>query len=80
MMLRMSYKRLDITYGTLVKFMNQAYLNLENIEKKRNYLLSQWNAMKSKLYRAKEKQKQIFECRKNFCDQKINSLKKLTTA
>lgn len=76
----LDYKRLDITYGTLVKFMNQAYLNLENIEKKRNYLLSQWNAMKSKLYRAKEKQKLIFECRKNFCDQKINSLKKLTTA
>lgn len=39
----LDYKRLDITYGTLVKFMNQAYLNLENIEK--NVIICYLNGM-----------------------------------
>ena len=54
-------------------------LTLENIEKKRNYLLGQWNSMKSKLYKQKEDQKRKIEKKKDFCDQKIQNLKDLKT-
>lgn len=46
-------------------------LTLENIEKKRNYLLAQWNSIKSKLYKQKEDQKRKIEKRKIFATRKF---------
>ena len=75
----LDYLKLEKTYTSLVKFMHPEDLTLENIEKKRNYLLAQWNSIKSKLYKQKEGQKRKIEKKKDFCDQKIQNLKDLKT-
>lgn len=75
----LDYLELEKTYTSLAKFMHPEDLTLENIEKKRNYLLAQWNSIKSKLYKQKEDQMRKIEKKKNFCDQKIQNLKDLKT-
>lgn len=75
----LDYLELEKTYTSLAKFMHPEDLTLENIEKKRNYLLAQWNSIKSKLYKQKEDQKRKIEKKKDFCDQKIQNLKDLKT-
>ena len=75
----LDYLVLEKTYTSLAKFMHPEDLTLENIEKKRNYLLAQWNSIKSKLYKQKEDQKRKIEKKKDFCDQKIQNLKDLKT-
>lgn len=71
------YSVLDKTDTTLAKFINAEVLTVENIEKKRNYLLEQWNTIKSKLYKSKETQKKKYEKQKAFCEEKIQNLKDL---
>lgn len=75
----LDYLELEKTYTSLAKYMHSENLTLENIEKKRNYLLAQWNSIKSKLYKLKEDQKRKIEKKKDFCDQKIQNLKDLKT-
>ena len=73
----LNYLELEKTYTTLAKFIRPDNLNAEKIEKKRNYLLAQWNSMKSKLYKLKEGQRGKYEKKKAFCEQKIQNLKDL---
>lgn len=75
----LDYLELEKTYTSLAKYMHPEDLTLENIEKKRSYLLAQWNSIKSKLYKQKEDQKRKIEMKKYFCDQKIQNLKDLKT-
>ena len=75
----LNYSELEKTYTSLAKFILPEILTIENIEKKRNYLLAQWNSVKSKLYQMKEEQKGKCEKKKAFCDQKIQNLKDLKT-
>ena len=75
----LDYLKLEKIYTSLAKFMRPEDLTLEHIEKKRNYLLAQWNSIKSKLYKLKEDQKRQIEKKKAFCDQKIRNLKDLKT-
>lgn len=73
----LDYLVLDRVYTSYAKFASSELLTSENIEKKRNYLLSEWNAIKSKLYKNKEVQKSQFEQKQAFCARKINELQKL---
>lgn len=73
----LDYLELEKTYTTLANFIRPENLTSENIEKKRNYLLVQWNSMKSKLYKLKENQKCRYEKKKDFCVQKIQNLQGL---
>ena len=73
----LDYLQLDKTYTILAKFIPSEVLTLDNIENKRNYLLTQWNFAKSKLYRLKENQKVKCEKQKTYCEQKLQNLKEL---
>lgn len=73
------YLTLDRVHASYVKYMTSDVLTVENIEKKRDYLTSQWNAIKSKLYKQKEAQIKLIEQKKKYCDDKISEIKYLKT-
>lgn len=73
----LEYLSLDKVYTSCAKFISSEVLTVENIEKKRNYLMSEWNAIKSKLYKNKEVQKNRYVKKKDYCEQKIKKLKAL---
>lgn len=73
----LDYLTLDKVFTSYAKFASSEVLTSENIEKKRTYLLSEWNAIKSKLYKSKVVLKTQIEQKQTFCTRKINELQKL---
>lgn len=73
----LDYLTLDKVFTSYAKFASPKILTSENIEKKRAYLLYEWNAIKSNLYKNKEVQKSQFEKKQAFSVHKINELRKL---
>ena len=71
------YLVLDRVHTSYVKYMSTDALTAENIEKKRDYLMSEWNAIKPKLYKQKEAQTKLIEQKNKYCDDKIKEIKNL---
>lgn len=73
----LDYSTLEKTYSTLAKYIDIKDLSIEKIENKRDYLITQWNIIKSRQYKYKESELVKYHNKQAYCNDKIQKLKQL---